>query len=314
MLSSVYSTLMDRGARALAHALVSLAFGALQSKVFGQRFIKRRVYDYHLWLDTQDRGISRTLMLFGERELEHKVMLERIVKPGMRIFDVGANIGYYAIMESKLVGSEGSVLAVEPSPSNVELLKRNLVLNGIENTVVREGAVSDKAEIKKFHLAHQSNLNTFHDTGSGVEHLSGKTIDVQTLTVPDLAEKYGGPDLLRMDVEGHEVQVLAGMVDAIREGKIRPIVIFETHLSRYTTENNFRPVLEDLFEQGYSVTLAASSWEEGSKKVKKLGYISTGSIRSDGVEREFFENIRNHDALEIICNSGGLRTIVLSAE
>ncbi|WP_417613166.1 FkbM family methyltransferase [Owenweeksia hongkongensis] len=313
MFSSIYSTFVDRGPSHLLHAIVSLSVGMFQSFVLGNRFVKRRIYDYHLWLDMKDRGISRTLLLFGERELEHKIMLERILKPGMKVFDVGANIGYYAIMESKLVGDNGSILAVEPSPSNVALLKRNLELNGVVNTIVREGAVSDKAETKKFYLAHQSNLNTFHDTGSGLEHLSGKTIDVQTFTVPDLAREYGVPDLLRMDVEGHEVQVLAGMVGAIRDKKIRPIVIFETHLSRYSAENDFRPVLEALFEQGYSVSLAASSWEAGSEKVKKFGYSSSGSIRSDGVEREFFENISNQDALEIICNCGGLRTVVLSA-
>ena len=57
---------------------------------------------------TQDRGISRTLLLFGKRELEHRIMLQEIVKEGSRIFDIGANIGYYAVMEALMVGKEGS--------------------------------------------------------------------------------------------------------------------------------------------------------------------------------------------------------------
>ena len=314
MFSSIYSTFVERGPKHLARAVFSLSTALVQANLFGQRFVKRRVYDYQLLLDMSDRGISRTLVLFGERELEHKIMLERILKPGMRVFDVGANIGYYAIMESKLVRDSGSIIAVEPSPSNVALLKRNLELNGVTNTIVREGAVSDKAETKKFHLARQSNLNTFHNVGSGVEHLSGKSIDVQTYTVPDLAKEYGAPDLLRMDVEGHEVQVLAGMVEAIRNGEIRPTVIFETHLSRYTEENDFRPVLEALFSLGYSVSLAASSWERGTEIVKSFGYQSVGKVKSDGNEREFFENINANDALELICKTGGLRTVVLAPQ
>ena len=83
-----------------------------------------------MFLDLQDRGISRTLLLFGERELEHKKMLEEVLEPGMSVLDIGANIGYYALMELNLIGKTGNLIAVEPSPSNVDLLKRNLSLNG----------------------------------------------------------------------------------------------------------------------------------------------------------------------------------------
>ena len=56
-------------------------------------------------------------------------MLQEIVKEGSRIFDIGANIGYYAVMEALMVGKEGEVIAIEPSPSNVRLLERNVALN-----------------------------------------------------------------------------------------------------------------------------------------------------------------------------------------
>ena len=51
-------------------------------------------------------------------------MLEQVIKPGMGILDIGANIGYYAIMESLLIGKNGNLIAVEPSKSNVNLLKK----------------------------------------------------------------------------------------------------------------------------------------------------------------------------------------------
>ena len=311
MLSSAFITLRDRGPAALVSA-VGGVIRTTASQMLGRRFVCRRVYDYELWLDLEDRGISRTLMLFGQRELEHKVMLERILRPGMRVFDVGANIGYYAIMESKLAGPTGSVIAVEPSPSNVALLQRNLAHNGIANVTVREGAVSDVPGSRRFHLAVQSNLNTFHDIGSGREHLSGNSIDVDTLTVPGLAEQYGAPDLLRMDVEGHEVEVIRGMVPAIREGRMRPRIIFETHLSRYTAEHDFAPVLRELFACGYSVSLAASSWQRGTKIVEAKGYRGVAEVETDGVTRTLFENIAAEDAIALICHEGGLRTVVLS--
>ena len=80
-------------------------------------------------LDLQDKGIGRTLWLYGERELDHKWMLEQTLQPGSRVLDIGANIGYYAIMEQVLVGDSGEVVAVEPSPSNVRLLRENTAFN-----------------------------------------------------------------------------------------------------------------------------------------------------------------------------------------
>ena len=230
-------------------------------------------------------------------------MLLRIIRPGMTIFDVGANIGYYAIMESKLVGDGGRVIAVEPSQTNIELLQRNLNLNSLSNV--------GKA---KFHLSYQSNLNTFHDVGSGREHLSGQTIDVETLTITDLAQTFGAPDLIRMDVEGHEVAVLNGAMKAIKSGKIRPTVIFETHLSRYSSTNDMAAVLKQMFDLGYEVSLAASSWEGGSKIVESLGYKSEMIVRTDGNIRKIFSEISKEDAIRLICETGGLRTVVLATK
>jgi len=277
-----------------------------------RRFALCQIYDYELWVDLGDRGISRTLMLFGERELDHKAMLERIVRPGSRIFDIGANIGYYAIMESRLVGSKGQVVAIEPSPENVALLRRNLAHNAVANVVVREGAVSDRTGERIFHLSTQSNLNTFHDMGSGVVHLAGRSITVAATTVPELAAQFGPPDLLRMDVEGHEVEVISGMLAEIEAGRLRPTIIFETHLSRYTIDHAFEPVLRRLFSSGYRVTLAASSWERGTKIVQGLGYRSNETIRTDGVTRTLFASINADDAVALICRLGGLRTVVLA--
>lgn len=312
MLNSALLTLRDRGPLALVNAMNG-SVRTIASRLMGHRHVRRRVYDYELWLDLEDRGISRTLMLFGERELDHKAMLEQIVKPGMRIFDIGANIGYYAIMESRLVGPAGQIIAIEPSPNNVQLLRRNLSHNAIANTIVQEGAVSDAPGTRRFHLATQSNLNTFHDTGSGRAHLSGRSIDVETLTVPQLMKEYGAPDLLRMDVEGHEVEVIRGMLPAIATKTMRPAIIFETHLSRYTDEHSFEPVLRELFSHGYGVSLAASSWQRGTAQVEAFGYKGLKQISTDGVVRTIFSDINEDHAVSLICRTGGLRTVVLAA-
>lgn len=312
LISSAISTLQSRGLAVLIGAVYYNVLGAFLRDVLGKRFYEKSIHDYRMILDLNDRGISRTLMLFGTREVEHKIMLERVLKPGMRVLDIGANIGYYALMELSLIGEEGELVAVEPSPSNVELLKRNLALNGYNDIEVNMMAISDQPGTRDFFLSEMSNLNTFHDTGTGRLHLSGERVEVQTSTVPELM-KGRAPDLIRMDVEGHEVEVVNGLIPAIEKGEMQPMILFETHLSRYSDEHNMAETLRKMFDLGYKTRLVGSSWERGTEIIMSHGYRPASSpIPTDGVTRMLFEDISDDDAISMICSEGGIRTVLLA--
>ena len=313
MLASAYTTLRDRGPAVLAAAVCHLAFGNFQKQVLRRRFVERRIYDYRMLLDLDDPGISRSLLLFGARELDHKIMLERVLQPGMTVFDIGANIGYYVLMELGLIGAQGRIVAIEPSPANAALLRRNLALNGAsDRATVLEAAVSNGTGQRRFHLARQSNLNTVHPDGSAAAELSGEILEVETLTVPALAAEHGKPDLIRMDVEGHEVEVIEGLLPAAAEGALAPMVIFETHRTRYSAEHDMTAALRKLFDCGYRVPLAASSSAEGTARIEAMGYSGSTPIATDGMSRVIFEDIACDDAVDLICRSGGLRTVLLA--
>lgn len=284
----------------------------LNAKNQAKRYIKKRIYDYQMYLDVQDPGISRTLLLFGKRELEHKIMLQKILRPGMTVLDIGANIGYYAIMESQLVGERGKVIAVEPSPNNISLLTRNLQLNRCENVEVFQAAISDTNDEREFFMAHSSNLNTFHNTGSGAHDLTGETITVTTMTVVDMMKNSGTPDLIRMDVEGHEVEVINGMLSAIQRNELAPMIIFETHITRYGKNHDMEAALRGLFHCGYRVQYLASNAESGTTRVRKKGYRGSTPIKTDFVRRVIFEDIKSEDAIDLICHIGGARTVLLA--
>jgi FkbM family methyltransferase len=291
-------------------ATVQSLRGAAHQKL-GHRFIEQPIYSYRMLLDLEDKGISRTLLLFGERELEHKIMLERVLRPGMTVLDIGANIGYYALMELGMIGRSGTLIAVEPSPSNIELLRRNLALNNWTGIEVHQAAMSDKSGQRAFFMSEMSNLNTFHDTGTGALHLKGTTIEVETTTIPTIMA--GRPlDLVRMDVEGHEVEVLSGLLPSVERGEMAPMIIFETHLSRYGADHDIEAPLRRMFACGYRVALAGSSSERGSKIVRGHGYSSLESVRSDGVVREIFADIGEEHAIQMITREGGLRTVLLA--
>ncbi|MEC9293486.1 MAG: FkbM family methyltransferase, partial [Chloroflexota bacterium] len=136
-------------------------------------------------------------------------------------------------------------------------------------------------------------------------------IEVPTLTLQDVVTDTFQPNLLRMDVEGHEVEILSQLAELSENQILSPNVIFETHLSRYTTDNDFAPVLRKLFDIGYTVTKAASSNEAGTTIISKLGYKGSEAFYSDFTHRVIFDNIRNDDAINVICQTGGLRTILL---
>jgi FkbM family methyltransferase len=300
-----------RGAAATIGAGLNLAMATFRRRILGQRFLERPVHGYRMLLDLDDRGISRTLLLFGSRELEHKIMLERVLKPGMTVLDIGANIGYYALMELALIGPRGRLVAVEPSPANVALLKRNLALNGYANVEVRQAAVSDRLGARSFFLSHMSNLNTFHADGTGAAHLSGETIDVETVTVPALMAGRA-PDLIRMDVEGHEVEIINGLIPAVERGEMAPMILFETHLSRYGKDHDMERPLRRLFDLGYRTRLAASSSRRGTAALEARGYRGGAEIATDDVTRVIFEDISAGDSVGLICRAGGLRTVLLS--
>ncbi len=283
-------------------------------RLVGQRYVTRRIHGYRMILDLHDPGISRGLMLFRTREVDHKVMLERIVRPGMRIFDIGGNIGYYPLMELSLLAGSGELVVIEPLPENVSLLERNLQLNNYVGVPVIQAALSNSLAEKTFYLSGHSNLGTFHPKGSAFESLTGTTLQVETLTVPLLAKRFGPPDLLRMDIEGHEVEVFESMLDDIFKGAYAPTVIFETHLDRYGAEHDMAAVLRRLFTLGYGVLLVSSASDRASERLVRLGYKPGQRIATDAVHRTLFSDIRPDDAIDIICHSGGVRTVVLAKQ
>jgi hypothetical protein len=77
-----------------------------------------------------------------ERPLQMKV--QQLVRPDSVFYDIGANVGFYTILASRLVGLNGSVISFEPVPRNIQLLYRHMMLNDIHNVVIREAAVGEQ--------------------------------------------------------------------------------------------------------------------------------------------------------------------------
>ncbi len=182
-----------------------------------KKFVLRNVQGSNMYLNIKDKGICSDLYLRGKREDKATDELMKRVKPGMVIADVGANIGYYALMEAKAVGPKGKVYAIEPIPENIVLLKKNIAANDYKNIEVFNKAAGDKNCKKKIFISKQSNLSTFCEN---VElDQSGETIDVDVFTLDSFFKNREKPQIVRMDVEGYEYEILQGMKKTMKECK-----------------------------------------------------------------------------------------------
>lgn len=174
-------------------------------------------------------------------EQEQLSAFARIVKPGYTVFDIGANVGLYTILASKLVGGGGRVAAFEPLPRNIEYLEKHLALNEADNVRIFGVACSNETGEATLHLGSNCAVGRLYPPG-------GEQLAVETIRIDDLSEQEGfKPDVLKIDVEGAEIDVLRGGERVIREN--RPAIFLSTHSPELRSGS--KAILEDL---GYSVS------------------------------------------------------------
>ncbi len=180
---------------------------------------------------------TRINFFLGTYEPEQTEAFVQAVRPGAVVYDVGAHYGYYSLLASKLAGEAGRVIALEPSPRNLDVLRRHIRLNHLQNITVLETALSDHAGEAKFD-------NT---AGSGVGHLSDQgRVTVKLTTLDALSKDFPPPDVMKIDVEGAEEAVLAGGRETLETA--RPTIFLSTHGA--TLEENCSRVLR---EMGYTL-------------------------------------------------------------
>jgi FkbM family methyltransferase len=132
-----------------------------------------------------------------------------VLKPGARVFDIGAHQAVIALMLAREVGASGQVVAVEAEPHNARVALANRDLNGAENLVVLHAAGAAVPGV----LSFAEGLN-----GQVDEHTSTGNVEVPAVTVDNLAREYGTPQLVMVDVEGYEEHVLEGARTVLEGG------------------------------------------------------------------------------------------------
>ncbi len=179
-----------------------------------------------LWVDPRDRSLGKTLVKRGEYEPEWTAWVRRTIRPGMRVIDVGANLGYYTVLFARQVGEGGRVIAFEPDPNNRDLLERNLQANGLEGLVTVEAkAVADHIGTRRLHI--DRNHRGLHSLSprNRVSGLEQDAIEVPVTTLDTLRAHgtFGSPDFIKVDAQGAEGAILEGGRDTLRDS--RPLTL-----------------------------------------------------------------------------------------
>ncbi|MEF3112476.1 FkbM family methyltransferase [Streptomyces chrestomyceticus] len=161
--------------------------------------------------DTQDL-IQRYIYLFGVWEPHLTRWLERRLRPGDVFVDVGANIGYYSLLASRLVGEKGTVVALEASPDFHRVLRKQVAINGCGNVRAVNAAISDREEMLTFILASSHNMGANSIVPYAGEAESTFEVAAQPLSDVLSADELARARVIKIDVEGAEGSVVRGLV------------------------------------------------------------------------------------------------------
>jgi FkbM family methyltransferase len=202
--------------------------------------------------DVFEADLSSTLewqmWAFGHYEPHFAELFARLVRPGDRCVDVGANVGVHTVRLARLVGPAGEVVAIEPDPGVISRNRRNVELNGLSNVRLHNAAASEAAG--QMSLYRPSNADTNRARASLLNHsyLTGESITVPVVTVDDVVGA-GRVALIKIDVEGHEGAVVRGAARVIDRDASAVIFEHAADLIGDTAQSPF----EWLAERGYAL-------------------------------------------------------------
>ena len=172
-------------------------------------------------------GRSNAGYMLGTTEPRVQHAFASLIQPGMVVYDIGANVGFFTVIAARLC-PQGRVVAFEPLPENLERIRHNVALNNLQNIIVRSEALSDTDAQSRFEVSPEPTWGKLVSVGKGIGTKVG-TIDVKVSRLDSLvkAGEIPIPELIKIDVEGAEIGVLRGAESTLHQA--RPVLLIELH-------------------------------------------------------------------------------------
>lgn len=207
---------------------------------------------FGVWFVARGDDLGKTLTS-DEYEKAERAFLERFLRPGTTVLDIGAHQGLYTLLAAKLVGPNGSVFAFEPSPRERRALRLNLVLNRCRNVLIESVAVGVANTTATLHVVQDIHTGCNSLKPPNVRSAT-RPIQVPVIRLDEWVQKRNVPrvDFIKLDVEGAELTVLQGaeglllreprpmILSEIQEVRTRPWGYSATEIVRYLSERDYR--------------------------------------------------------------------------
>ncbi len=229
--------------------------------VGGGQVLAETSLGHFMVLSGADRSITPHIIRDGYFDLGMTKFFQHQLRPGMVYVDVGANMGVYAVVAAGCVGRNGRVVAIEAIPWLARMVSDNLTMNGFQSisTVLPVAAANIDGELTIYEFDRFQGSNTMRaDIVQSAEtryHVTATPLQVRARRLSDMFAEglFPRPDLIKIDVEGFEMEVVLGARALFVEHK--PSLVMEWHPSFFMTEDGLAERLYELLtvELGYSV-------------------------------------------------------------
>lgn len=244
----------------------------------------------YLNVKNEPSSIRETFLVYATQKIHEKTttaLFKENVKSGNVVVDLGANIGYFTLLASQLVGKGGKVFCFEPEPRNFRFLSKNIEINNYTQALAFPKAVSDKnGKTQLFVCDYDTGHHTINQH-KGIESYSrGRetkehAIEIETVTLDSFLEgRTDHVDVIKMDVEGAEMLALTGMDRILRDNKdIKMFIEFFPLLIRKmgsSPEEFIRKLLEDykfsifIIPDDYNASAGGMAKADSVKDVMRL--------------------------------------------
>lgn len=244
----------------LKFILKSLLFQYIDSKgrpaiyLGDHRVLSRTIYGQKIYLDSRDISVTPSILLNGGWEHSTVSLFNKFLKPGLRVIDIGAHVGYYALLAASQIGPEGRIYCFEANPRLCELLYESMGANNFLNhtTIINKAVYSKQTHIK---------FNLYEKFTGGSSILGGenhasfysdsvKTIEIPAITLDDFFPKHTVIDVIKIDAEGSEPFILAGAKRLLADNQqVKIIMEFNAPMlreSHQVGEDIFHTITEEL--------------------------------------------------------------------
>ena len=187
----------------------------------------RVLNSFRMYVDTKDTMFTPQLLLSGIWEPALTRFFMQSLKSGMTVVDVGANVGYYTLLAAASVGTTGRVIAFEPEPRNLEILERNLELNGLREcvTVCGKAVLNERRTLDLHQNPRNRGAHTLFLTDPANSPF--QRIKVETIALDDAIDRP--VDFMKIDAEGSEPLIFQGMKKTLaRNPQLKIMMEFNT--------------------------------------------------------------------------------------